>query len=164
MTRGRRASHTRIIAFSALMVFGCQATPISEKPKVAPPKEQELPITVGGFIENHPERGTLNGVCGTDVTRNVLNCDIYNGLLDWTVTEITLGVTWAPDNDNDKRYYREGVSIESLKTSQVSIRLGLQLPLDDVVRRPNRSPITLTHWSWLITGAKGMPRPAAPAE
>ncbi len=150
------------IAFAACTLFGCQATQISEKPKDAKPKDQELPITVGGFIENHPERGTLNGVCGTDATRNVLNCDIYNGLLDWTVTEITLGVTWAPYNDDDKRYYRESVSIESMKTSQVSIRLGLQLPLDDVIRRRNRAPVTMNHWSWLITGAKGLPRPAAP--
>ena len=142
----------------AFALFGCQdVTKTSEKPKDSA-QQQDLRITLGGFIENHPERGVLGGVCGTDTTRNVLNCDIYNGLLDWTVTEITLMVGWLPYKDNDKRYYREPVSIESLKTSPVSVRLGLQLPLDTVVELRNRPPITSKHWRWLFVGAKGLPR------
>lgn len=112
--------------------------------------EQDLRITFGGFVENHPERGELGGVCGTDNTRNVLNCDIYNGLLDWTVTEITLVVTWSPYESENKRYYRVPVSIEPLKTDRVSVRLGLQLPPDDMV-----GTRTMKHWAWLIANARG---------
>jgi hypothetical protein len=142
-------------AFAACTLFGCQATQISEKPKEFPP--QDLHITSGGFIENHTERGTLNGVCESDATRNVLNCDIHNGLLDWTVTEITIGVTWSPYKDDDKGYFRERVSIEPLVTSRVSVRLGLQLPPDDVVKSRGRPPKPMKHWSWLIAEAKGVP-------
>ena len=137
---------------------GCQAAQVSEKPKDSQAKDQELQITAGGFIENHPERGALQGVCVVDQNGNVLNCDIYNGLLDWTVTEITLGVTWFPYNEGDKRYYREAVSIEPMKTRHVSIRLGLQLPQDEKIKRRWKSPTTIGHWSWLITSAKGLPK------
>ncbi len=143
-------------ALLILVLFGCQSAPNTpEKPKASVPPDRDLPITYGGFIENHPERGELNGVCGTDDTRNVLNCDIYNGLLDWTVTEITFVVTWAPYNDDDKRYYRETVSIPPLKTGQVSIRLGMQLPIDSVMKYRAQPPTRLKHWSWLIAGARG---------
>jgi len=145
------------IAVAVFVMSGCQPAKIPEEPKGSP-LQQELRITLGGFIDNHPDRGSLKGVCGTDATRNVLNCDIYNGLLDWRLTEITLMVTWWPYNDDDKRYYREVVSIEPLKSGQVSIKLALQLPLDDVIKRRDAgSPVTMKHWNWLIAGAKGLP-------
>lgn len=156
--RGRIAEmkvHSLVFAVAACALFGCQATQIYEKPKEPPP--QDLRITSGGFVESHPERGTLHGVCETDATRTVLNCDIHNGLLDWTVTEITIGVTWSPHEDDDKRYFRESVSIEPLMTSQVSVRLGLQLPLDDVIKSRSLPPKRMKHWSWLIADAKGVP-------
>jgi len=136
--------------------MGCDAMQAPEKHKDAP-RPQELPLTFGGFIENHPDRGTLGGTCTPDVTRGVLNCDVYNGLLDWTLTEITVAVTWSTYGQDDKRYYRETVSIEPLQTRQVSIRLGLQLPPDDSIRLRNRAPDVTNHWGWLITGAKGLP-------
>jgi hypothetical protein len=83
-----------VFAFAACVLFGCHATQRLEKPKES--LSQELRVTSGGFIENHPERGKLDGVCEADPTRNVLNCDIHNGLLDWTVTEIIIGVRWSP--------------------------------------------------------------------
>jgi hypothetical protein len=138
------------VAFLALaFIWVLPASPLAQDKKA----EQDLRITFGGFVENHPEGGQLGGVCGTDTTRNVLNCDIYNGLLEWTVTEITLAVTWSPYRDDDKRYYRVRLSIESLKTERVSVRLGLQLPPDDVV-----GTRTMKHWAWLIAGARGTPR------
>jgi hypothetical protein len=148
-------AHSLVLVFATCALFGCQAKKISEKPKESPP--QDLHVTSGGFIENHPERGTLHGVCESDATRNVLNCDIHNGLLDWTVTEITIGVTWSPYKDDDKGYFRERVSIEPLMTSRVSVRLGLQLPPDDVVKPRGRPPKAIKHWSWLVAEAKGVP-------
>jgi hypothetical protein len=147
--------HSLVFSFAACALFGCQATQIYEKPKESP--SQDLRITSGGFIENHPERGTLHGVCETDATRNVLNCDIHNGLWDWTRTEITIGVTWSPPTDDDKGYFRERISIEPLMTSQVSVRLGRQLPPDDIVKSRGLPPKTMKHWSWLIADAKGVP-------
>jgi hypothetical protein len=141
----------------ACALIGCDTPQSPEKPKESP-KAQDLTITLGGFIENHPEGGSLGGTCVPDVMRNVLKCDVYNGLQDWTLTEITLVVTWLPYNQDDKRYYRETVSIEPLQTQQVSIRLGLQLPPDDVMRLRNRPPVTSHHWGWTYAGAKGLTR------
>ncbi len=114
--------------------------------------DQDLHITFGGFVEKHPEGGKLGGVCGPDIKRDVLTCDIYNGLLDWTVTEIILAVTWSPYSDDDKRYYRVRVSIKPLKTEHVSVRLGMQLPPDTAI-----GTNTSRHWSWLIANARGYP-------
>jgi hypothetical protein len=150
---------TIAIVFATCALAGCQITRIPETPNAAPQEDQALRITFGGFIENQPERGKLEGVCGTDATRNVLNCDIHNGLLDWTITEITMAVTQSPYNEDDTKYYREAVSIESLKTGHISIRLGLQLPADDVINRHSGAAATLSHWSWLIASAKGLARP-----
>lgn len=146
------------VAILTLVLAGCQEAPRPDERKTVSTKtDQDLRITLGGFAENHPESGTLNGVCGTDNTRNVLNCDLHNGLLNWTVTEVTIGVTWTPYGDNEKSYFREAVSIEPLKTGQVSIRLGTQLPSDTYLRFRNKAPVATQHWSWLIANAKGVP-------
>jgi hypothetical protein len=149
---------TIAVALLILVLAGCDTPPQpSEKKIVAEKPAQDLRITLGGFVENHPEGGILKGVCGTDDTRNVLNCDIHNGLLNWTVTEITIGVTWTPYKDDDVAYYKETVSIESLKTGQVSIRLGTQLPPDSFLKFRNRAPVATQQWSWLLANAKGIP-------
>jgi hypothetical protein len=111
---------------------------------------QDLHITLEGFVEDHPEGGKLGGVCGTDHTRNILHCDIYNGLREWTVTEITLRLTWSPYDSDSKRYYRVPVSIEPFDTERVSVRLGLHLPPDE-----GAGTKTMTHWQWLIENARG---------
>lgn len=99
-------------------------------PRVEP--EQDLTITYGGFISGGPEDQLLNGVCGTDATRNVVNCDVHNGLMNWNVTEVTFQIIVT--GDNQQHYYRERVSIAPLQTEHASIRLGLQLPADDYVK------------------------------
>src|ERR1022692_2040395 len=98
------------IACVAFALLGCGVMTFSEKSNDSP-RGQELPLTFGGFIENHPDRGELSGTCTPDAARSVLNCDLYNGLLDWTLTEVTVAVTWSPYGQDDKRYYREIVSI-----------------------------------------------------
>jgi len=114
--------------------------------------DQDLRITLGGYVQGDPEGGQLGGVCEPDNTRNALDCDIYNGLLDWSVTEITLALVWSPYRDDNKRYYRVSVSIEPLKSERLDVRLGLQLPPDDVV-----GTRTSKHWAWQIVGARGYP-------
>jgi hypothetical protein len=138
-----------------LGAVGCEPQTV-QVPKAKSKADQELPITFGGFLKDGPEAETLNGVCGTDTTRNVLNCDIHNGIPAWTITEITLAVPWAPYNDSDKNYYRIPVSIAPLTTQSITTKLGTALPKDDVVNIGKRVR-TLTHWSWLIAGAKGRP-------
>ncbi len=142
MKAGGRAVTVLVPLFALTFAWVLPASSLAQEKK----PEQDLRITFGGFLENHPEGGKLNGVCGTDDTRNVLNCDIYNGLLDWTVTEIILAVIWSPYGDDDKRYYRVHVSIEPLTTERTTVSLGLQLPPDDMVGH---------HWHWLIASARG---------
>jgi len=72
-------------------------------------------------------------------------------------TEVTIGLTWIPYGDDDKSYFREVVSIEPLKTGQVSIRLGTQLPPDTYLRFRNKAPVASQHWSWLLANARGVP-------
>lgn len=149
---GRLAKRSQI-AFALwilLWPLGCgRQAQTGQSPNLAQggPVEQDLRLTFGGFPQEHPEEGKLEGVCGTDSTRNVLDCDVYNGLAHWTVKELTLEVTWFPFGEDNKRFYSESVSIEPLKTEHVSIRLGLQLP--GRVSPPGK------RWGWLIANAKG---------
>jgi hypothetical protein len=139
------------VAFSAL-----SCSPDTVKPSPQAPKDEDLGLTLGGFREGRPDEGELNGICTGDSTRTVLNCDVYNGLKGWTVSEFTLMITWYPYKDDDKRSYAEHVSIEPMETNRASIKLGLQLPSDTqlIVRgRPFGKP--QTHWGWSIVSAKG---------
>jgi hypothetical protein len=76
---------------------------------------------------------------------------------EWAVREVTLVVTWSPYGQDDKRYYSERVSIDPQKTERVTIRLGLQLPLDTQLRNKRGLPIgpPSQHWGWNLAGAKG---------
>lgn len=112
--------------------------------------DQGLHITRGGTIQDHPDRGKLRGECGTDTTRTLLICDISNGLLDWTVTQVILTVYCSECGPNNTGYYRAPVSIEPLKTERVSLSLGLQLPPDKVV-----GPTTVPAWGWQLVSARG---------
>ena len=108
------------------------------------PAEQDLQITLGGFIEGHPEEGALAGTCTTnDYARTEMRCDLYNGLSNWNITQVTIVVVWAPYQDDNKRIYRVPVASPSLTTQQVKFKLGLQLPPDGVGGDPQ-----LKHWGW----------------
>jgi hypothetical protein len=139
----------------ALMTLACDE---STTPSVVTPKEEpeeDLAITYGGFIQNGPEDQLLDGACGTDVTRNNVNCDIHNGLMGWNITEITFQIIPTAD-DQQHHYYRQQVSIAPLQTEHVSIRLGMRLPPDTYIKyRGKAGGQTFSHWSWLIVGAKG---------
>ena len=77
------------LAISLLLVSSaCEEGKSPSDPTPKEPAEQDLKITYGGFVQNGPEDQLLNGVCGAGATRNVVNCDIHNGLMDWNITEI----------------------------------------------------------------------------
>jgi len=74
--------------------------------------------------------------------------------VDWDITEVTFQVIRTGEDEH--HYYRERMSIAPLKTEHVDIRLAMQLPPDDQVKirgKPFGRP--LSHWDWLIVGAKG---------
>jgi hypothetical protein len=119
--------------------------------------EQVLPLTYGGFLKGGPENEKLDDVCSTDSTRNLLDCDIYNGLPGWTITEVTLAVTWDPYGVDDLRYFKVPVTIPPKTTQHVSLRVGVQLPTDEVVKVPHREPQTTKRWGWHTVRAKGRP-------
>ena len=117
-----------------------------------------MKITYGGFRQDGPQDQLLDGVCGTDVTRNNVDCDVHNGLVGWDVTEVTFQIIRTGDKDDQQHYYRERVAIPALQTQHVSIRLGMQLPPDDYIKyRGKPGGHTFSHWSWLIVQAKGTP-------
>ncbi len=140
------------VAISLLLVSSaCEEVakpPSAQTPKEIP--EQDLKITYGGFVQNGSQDQLLAGVCGTDATRNNVDCDVHNGLIDWNVTEVTFQI--VPHGDDQQHYYRERISIAPLQTEHVTIRLGLQLPTDTYIKGR-----TFSHWSWLIVQAKGTP-------
>jgi len=134
---------------AAVFFFGCSGVaPIPPKA----PIEQDLRITFGGFLQGGDERQKIDGVCNADDTRSVFNCDIYNGLPNWLVTELVIRITWAPYSHGDVRDYRERVSIPPLTTASLNFRLGMQLP-DSTSFRGQIS----RHWDWLVVGAKAIP-------
>jgi len=148
-----RSILTRLAISLLLMSSACEETkPNDPAPKGTP--EQDLRITYGGFVQNGPQDQILDGVCGTDVTRNNVTCDIHNGLEGWNVTEVTFQIIRT--GDDQQHYYRQRISIAPLQTEHVDIRLGMQLPADDYIKcRGKLGGQTLSHWSWLIVGAKG---------
>jgi hypothetical protein len=105
-------------------------------------RDQILPLTLGGFLKDGPETERVTGMCRADNTRTLLNCDIYNGLPGWAITEVTLAVSWSPYEKDDVRYYQVAAMIKPRTTEHVTVRLGLQLP---------------ARWVWQNMGAKGYP-------
>jgi len=144
---------TLVSAIAAVVVFGC-----SREAPIPPPSpiEQDIKITVGGFLQGGNEQQKIDGVCDTDDTRNVLNCDIYNGLPNWRVTELVIKLAWAPYSDENVRDFRARVSILPLTTSSMHVLLGTQLPADTRVLGK-----ILKHYHWLIVGAKAVPAQSA---
>lgn len=124
-----------------------------------PQADESIPITYGGFVQNGPPDELLDGQCSPNVTRDILECDIHNGLLHWNITEVTLQVISNVEHVNENtpaHYYRQSISIPCLQTATVTIRLGMTLPPDTQIKvrgRPSGSP--LSHWSWLVVGARG---------
>lgn len=152
-----RSSFVAPLIVSITLAFG--ACDENTSPPAATPKEvseQDLKITYGGFMHDGPEDQLLDGVCGTDTTRNTVNCDVHNGLMGWSVTEITFQVIRT--GDDQQHYYRERVSIAPLQTQHVTLNLGMQLPADTYIKYHGKAGgQTMTHWSWLILQAKGTP-------
>jgi hypothetical protein len=156
MSKGTKAGLLLLFAPGILASFGC-SNQTAPAPHESVKQEQPLPLTFGGFLKDGPEAERVGGVCGTDYTRNLLNCDIYNGLPGWIITEITLVVTWAPYEKNDSRYYQIPIIIEPRMTEHVTLRLGLRLPPDDVFKLPHGKVQTSSHWHWQTVGARGRP-------
>lgn len=142
-----------VLSILALAVFACSSSTHESRTQA----EENLQLTFGGFPVGHPEEGKIEGVCTPNPARNALNCDIYNGLTDWDVTEVRIAVTWAPYDGENKRFFNERVSIASLQTERISIRLGLQLPPDSQLMNNRGLPMgpPLEHWGWTPVSAKG---------
>jgi hypothetical protein len=138
------------IILCALVLSACNETSTYTYTKAPKVEEQDLRITFGGFIQGGPQDQKLEGICGPDWTRSEFDCDIYNGLPNWNVTELTLQVNWSPYGDSDHRFYKQRVSISPFTTQKVSITLGTRLPNSVRVGRTTIEP-----WHWLIVGAKG---------
>src|SRR3974390_1015772 len=136
-----------LIAAMSLWLSSCDTkkpSTVQIEPKEDSRTEQEFQITLGGFIKDHPEEGTLGGMCKlTDYTRTQMSCDLYNGLSNLRITEATIIVAWAPYGDGDKRLFRLPVNIPPLNTAQVNFKLGTKLPNDDIVRGER-----IGHWGW----------------
>jgi hypothetical protein len=149
-----KKSVLRVLLSLALAATSCDQLP---QPQLKQESDTDLRLTFGGFREGHPDEGELSGVCTPDVTRTSMDCDIYNGIQGWGVREVTLVVTWFTYGQDDKRYYSESVSLDPQKTEHVTIRLGLQLPLDTQLRNRRGLPIgpPSHHWGWNLVGAKG---------
>jgi hypothetical protein len=97
----------------------------------------------------------VDGQCQANPARDVLECDMHNGLMKRNITEITFQVIRTGDRENERHYYRQSISIAPLQTETVTIKLGMQLPADTRVSIKGGAARTLTHWQWLVVGAKG---------
>jgi hypothetical protein len=102
--------------------------------------EQMLRIAVDGSLQGRPKTERLMGVCNTDDSRTMLICELYNGLPEWTITGVTMAVTWFPYRQGTERSYQLPVVIKPRTRGHVQVNLGVQLPL---------------LWSWQNVAAKG---------
>src|ERR1700692_2311943 len=82
---------------AAVVAWGC-----SPRKRI----ERDLQITFGGFVKGGNEEEKIEGTCRSVETGNVLNCDIYNGLTGWRITELVIRITWAPYSAEDVRDFR----------------------------------------------------------
>jgi hypothetical protein len=148
---------------TVLLIIGCERETAPTQSGSAK-REQELPLTFGGFLKGSPEDERLDGVCGPDPSRNVVECDIYNGLPGWRITEITIKVVILPSfkerpsasNNWDAKQYRVPVEIRPMMAEHIAVRLGLRIPPDEYsARGKGKGPVNLERWSWQLTGAKG---------
>jgi hypothetical protein len=107
-------------------------------------QDRVLQVTYGGFLKGGSEAERIEGVCNPDVTRTLLECDLYNGLRNWTLSEVTLIVLKSSPSgwDQPGRTFRIPVTIRPLTTEHVTVRLGLELP---------------ERWQWQNVGARGYP-------
>ena len=144
-----------IVVLSGVASFGCRNQSAPAVHAGVGPQEQVLPLTFGGFLKNGPEAEKVEGICNPDRTRSVLNCDVYNGLPGWTITEVTLRVAHYPYEGDDARDYEVPITIKPRTTEQVTVRLGLQLPPDS--KWADGKVKAQTNWTWLPVGAKGYP-------
>lgn len=151
----RRSSIGLILVL--LPVLGCNwgGSLPNQRPIPQSEAEEDLPITFGGFIQNGPEDQKVDGQCKPNFARDLLSCDIHNGLIPWNITELTFQIIRDTDPENEHHYYRERVSIGPLQTETVVIKLGMQLPADTQTRLRGRKPVITDHWHWLVVGAKG---------
>lgn len=137
------------LVLAALLVSGCSKKTPGSSNGLA---EQNLAVTLGGFIQGGDEHQAIDGVCRVDQPRTSMTCDIYNGLPQWKITELSIRVTWFPYSTSNVRDFRERISIPPLTTGTVSFPLGLQLPADTSVQGHASA-----HWSWIVAAAKGVP-------
>jgi len=69
-----------VLTLPLLLCFACVETH-SREPNPKPKSEQDLEITLGGFLHNGPMDERLEGQCTPNLTRDLLECDIHNGLM-----------------------------------------------------------------------------------
>jgi hypothetical protein len=112
-----------------------------------------LPSPTGNPERGEPQ-GELGGRCGPDASRTELTCDIYNGLEQWNLSEVTIVAVYAPYAEENSRVYRVPISIAPLTTTRTTIKLGLQLPADTVVRSKGKID-RIGHWQWSFGAAQG---------
>jgi hypothetical protein len=144
-----------IVLLAALALSGCgNHEAVAKREDLQ--TDQVLPLTLDGFLKGSSDVEQVAGICTPDSTRTSLNCDLYNGLAEWTITELTLRVTWSPFENNDARSYRITTAIKPITTERVTVRLGLKLPDDDVSVVAGKLRAN-SHWAWQNVGAKGKP-------
>ena len=132
-----------------MLTAGCREA--AKQPLDEPP-EQDLRITFGGFLDGGDEKQKVEGTCSPDSTQTALSCEIYNGLLDWQVTELVIRVTWTPYSQDNVRDFDQRVLISPRSTASVNFKWGTRLPNDTIVRGR-----ALQHWEWLVVGVRGIP-------
>jgi len=117
--------------------------------------DQDLLLTIGGFMRDNAEGGTLTGECSPGAGPQELACEIYNGIQGWTVTQVSIQVDWAPALGGRARFYRPPILIESFKSGRVSITVESPLPANSGGSPSGRGSIASRNWSWAIVGARG---------
>lgn len=151
-----RSSLTRTLrlapAYFALVIL--LASACSKPPGPTAIVDQDLLLTMGGFMRDNADAGTLTGECRAGSNRQTLECEIYNGIQGWTVTQVSLQVEWAPALGGSTRLYRVPAEIKPFTSQKCTATVESPLPADTGMPSAE-SPAANRRWSWSIVGARG---------
>ena len=99
-----------VLLVPLFLSLACTDSAPSAESNPKPNPEQDLVITFGGFLQNGPEDQLLDGQCQANPAKDVLQCDMHNGLMKWNITEITFQVIRTGDREDEHRRPNEPFS------------------------------------------------------
>lgn len=104
----------------------------------------------GGIVDD-PTGGTIDALCHPLSGGTELQCDVYNGLQKWHLSEVEFSIIAdMREHDEPARRIRVAIHAPPLSSGKVDFVLGTKLAPDTFGPKGER----FEHWAFAVTGAK----------